>query len=237
MSYVRVKHAFSAAALRALEDPRLAGVARALLGFCQTSPGGGEVALADVGRAADLSPSEVRHVLREIGLFVEGGATVALAAPYRPFSAYLCRQARRLASALELARGPAPTGVAVEVWRGVALFNSGLYFECHEYWEDVWRSSREPERTFFHGLVQAAAGCYHLEKGNWHGAHVLMGKAIAKLRAYAPTFLGVDVERLVESLERMRTPAAAPEAIGSPRIDLVEAGSQCAPRPAPGRTE
>ncbi|MEK6556862.1 MAG: DUF309 domain-containing protein, partial [Candidatus Margulisiibacteriota bacterium] len=49
---------------------------------------------------------------------------------------------------------------------GILLFNSGLFFECHEYLEDVWRPTTGPERNFYHGIIQAAAAFYHFEKNN-----------------------------------------------------------------------
>ena len=44
--------------------------------------------------------------------------------------------------------------------RGRELFNSGLYFEAHEVWEDSWREETGDVRRTLHGLIQIAAG-YH----------------------------------------------------------------------------
>jgi hypothetical protein len=147
---------------------------------------------------------DVRRVLTDTGLFVDDAAGIALASPYRPHAAYFRRQAARLVEALHLAARPSPPDAPREVRLGAALFDAGLFFEAHEYWEDVWRAAGPPERAFYHGLVQAAAGCYHAEKGNVHGASVLLGKARAKLEAYVPRYLGVDVRALLSSLQTVR---------------------------------
>jgi predicted metal-dependent hydrolase len=160
-----------------------------------------EVLARDVDAGADA----VRSALVGTGLFnTDARGDLALASSYRPHAAYLRRQAVRLQEALRLAEQRAPADVPVSVRRGAALFNAGLFFECHEFFEDVWRASAPPARLFYHGLVQAAAGCYHAEKGNAHGAAVLLDKARAKLTGFAPRCLGVDVDGLLASLRAVR---------------------------------
>lgn len=216
-----MKHAFSDLALRALEDPSAAPAVAALRGFCQASAGEGSALLEAVSQAAGLSPEEARRALLETGLFVEVNATVALGPPYRACEAYLCRQVDRLEEAVGALRRAEPPGVPGDVWRGAVLFNAGLFFESHEYWEGVWRAAPEPDRTFYHGLVQAAAGCYHLERGNLHGARTLLSKAAVKLGPYAPAHLGVDVASLLEALDRLRA-APAPGGARGLRIAFIE---------------
>lgn len=214
MSYVRLKHTLSSIALASLADPGRAAAAPAMAAYAALSPIGDAVPAAAIARRAAMEPSRVRRALLATGLFTDGADGPALAAPYRPHAAYFHRQAARLAEALRLAERHAPPGVPLEVYRGAALFNAGLFFECHEYLEDVWRNSRPPEREFYHGLVQAAAGCYHAEKGNAHGAAVLLGKARAKLTAYGPRFLSVDVDALLTSLDPVER--AARNGFGQP---------------------
>jgi hypothetical protein len=176
-----------------------------------------------------VSARDALRLLQGTGLFEEadGARAVALAAPFRPFTPYLRRQTARLERALLALRSSPGSEVPREVWRGAVLFNAGLFFECHEYLEDVWRAAPPPERAFFHGLVQAAAGCYHLEKANIHGARTLLAKAIGKLRPSAPVHLGVDVARLVSDLGGLldavdaSPPRRPPSRAGLPTIQLV----------------
>ena len=208
MSYVKLKHALAAIALDATEHPDRAWVADALLAYAELSRDGPRVSIDALARAGGVPAAEARRTLEATGLFEAAGADergLALARPLRAFLPYLSRQSARTVAAVRLLRAPRPKTVPPEIWRGGALFNAGLFFECHEYLEDVWRATPGPEREFFHGLVQAAAGCYHLEKGNAHGARTLLGKAIAKLEPFAPTHRAVDLAAFLAGLRRVRS--------------------------------
>lgn len=206
MSYVRLKHALAEIALDVLEHPDRAALAAPLAAFGRMTRRGEPVPLAALARATGMSVGDINRLLQKTGLFgpANGTQAVALAAPLQPFTSYLRRQTARLQEALEALRSSIPPGgVPREIWRGSVLFNAGLFFECHEYLEDVWRAAPAPERAFYHGLVQVAAACYHLEKGNRHGARTLLTKALAKLEPYAPAHLGVDVAALVADFRGM----------------------------------
>lgn len=236
MSYVRLKHTLSAVALKSLADPGASPVAPAMAAYARRSEAGHAVPLETLardlaGESAGMDPDAVRRALLDTGLFVEEADGIALAPAYRPHAAYFRRQVTRLTEALRLAAGPPAPGVPLDVHRGAALFNAGLYFEAHEYWEDVWRASRPPERAFYHGLVQAAAGRYHAEKGNTHGAAVLLAKARAKLEAYVPHYLGVDVAALLGSLTEV--PRAGSAAAPPQEVPAVAGISLRPKRPRP----
>jgi hypothetical protein len=222
----------SAIALEALTEPGPSLAASAIAAYARRSAGaeprdgranGTAVPAAVLARDVGAAPDAVRRALVGTGLFASDGAgRIGVTAPYRPHAAYLHRQALRLEDALRLAARPAPADVPDAIRRGAALFNAGLFFECHEFFEDVWRASGPPERTFYHGLVQAAAGCYHAEKGNAHGAAALLDKARDKLAAYVPRYLGVDVGGLLASLGSVRDGAARGAYHGPrPAISLV----------------
>lgn len=229
MSYVKLKHTLAEIALAAIEHPDRARPAAALLAYARRSGDQGCAPVAALARAVGLAPDEVRRLLVDTGLFEsqgEGGAgCIALAAPFRPFAPYLRRQTARMAAAGQLVASPRRPGIPEEIWRAAALFNAGLFFECHEYLEDVWRAAPASERAFYHGLVQAAAGCYHLEKGNAHGARTLIQKAVAKLEPYAPAHRGVAIAAFLAGLRRVlgrvdRVPPAR-DRVALPVLDLV----------------
>jgi hypothetical protein len=77
--------------------------------------------------------------------------------------------------------------------RGVAQFNAGLYFECHDTLEDLWSGLRGPDRDFVQGLIQVSVAFYHLGNGNTEGAASLFGRALARLAGYPPRHWGMDV--------------------------------------------
>ncbi len=200
--YVRLKHTLAGLALDAISHPRRRRTASALLAYAALSRDGAAVPVEALARTADMPVRAARLALEQTRLFTpaDDGRAIVLGVPFRPDAAYFYRQVTRLGEARRLLASPRPRGVAIEIWRAVALFNAGLFFECHEYLEDTWRGAQEPDRTFYHGLIQAAAGCYHVEKGNAHGAGTLLGKAIEKLRPYAPAYLGVDVTGFIAGL-------------------------------------
>lgn len=229
MSYVKLKHTLAAISLDAIQHPDRARPAGVLSAYARRSGARGCAPAAALARLSGLPSGEVRRLLLGTGLFEsrgEGGdVCLTLAAAFRPFAAYLRRQAARTAVAEKLAAAPRRTGIPEEIWRAAALFNAGLFFECHEYLEDIWRAAPPPERAFYHGLVQAAAGCYHLEKGNVHGARTLIQKAVAKLEPYAPVHQEVMIAAFLAGLRRIlerldhSPPARAPGAL--PALDLV----------------
>lgn len=232
MSYVKLKHMLSSIALDAIAHPEDARVSDALLTYARRAGERHRVSLSALARATALSPDDLGRALGGTGLFEEPAEAdrdhISLAAPYRPFTAYLRRQAARTAVAVRLLRSTHREGIPDEIWRAAALFNAGLFFECHEYLEDVWRAAPAAEREFYHGLVQAAAGSYHLEKANIHGARTLIGKAVAKLEPYAPVHREVDVAAFVAGLRRVLArleKAPHGEGLGRaalPMLDLVE---------------
>jgi hypothetical protein len=230
MSYVRLKHALAEVALAAIAHPDHAPTAALLLAYARRSRRHPAVALTALGRDAGTAPADAARTLLGTGLFDEspGADRISLSAPFEPFVSYLRRQAARAVSAQRLLVSSRRAGLPDEIRRAAALFNAGLFFECHEYLEDIWRTAPEAERAFYHGLVQAAAGCYHMEKGNVHGTRTLLQKAMAKLEPYSPVHREVDVASLLAGLRgvvrRLDRPSAdpAPGRRARPMLPLVD---------------
>lgn len=88
-----------------------------------------------------------------------------------------------------------------ELRKGIELFNRRAYFESHEVWEEIWRSSGEPEKKFLQALIKMAAGLHlRFHRGAGRGARNLLVQALLSLENYRPTCLGVDVDRLCAEL-------------------------------------
>jgi uncharacterized protein len=88
---------------------------------------------------------------------------------------------------------------------GLNFFNAGRYFDAHEAWEDVWRSTEPgPLRCFYQGLIQAAVALLHLERGNVLGARSQLGKAIRNLEQNLSEGSAVDGEGLVQQLRTVQ---------------------------------
>ena len=84
--------------------------------------------------------------------------------------------------------------------KGVAQFNDGLFFECHDTLEEIWKGARGPSRAFFQGLIQAAVGFYHLGNGNRPGAITLLRRSLARLERYPGRYAGVELAPLRDAV-------------------------------------
>ncbi len=80
--------------------------------------------------------------------------------------------------------------------RGIELFNSREFYECHEVLEDIWRPTQGEDRFFLQALIHLAVGFYHHQQGNQIGAEKQLRKGLRKLAGYLPTFQGVDTAKL-----------------------------------------
>ena len=94
---------------------------------------------------------------------------------------------------------------------GVEVFNSGEFFESHEYFEEIWRSTNPEPRDLFQGLVQVAAAFYiWLHRGKSEPAGRMLARGVGRLRPLGVT-MGVDVPDLLERLEPWGDWLRAPE--------------------------
>ena len=97
-----------------------------------------------------------------------------------------------------------------DFWQGVAQFNSGEYYACHDTLEALWMDATEPQKTFYQGILQIAVGLYHLSNHNWRGAVILLGEGTNRLGYYQPDYAEINVEKLiVESRELLAALQAA----------------------------
>jgi hypothetical protein len=105
-------------------------------------------------------------------------------------------------------------------WRGVRLFNSRRFYDCHDAFETIWRSTTPEPRDLFQGLIQVAVGFYHyLERGKPHVALRVLNKGRRRLEPLAPVCHGIDLADLLDHVEGWRRWLEDPEG----------------PRPAPPR--
>lgn len=84
---------------------------------------------------------------------------------------------------------------------GIRLFNEQEFFACHDVFEDYWSELVGPEKTFFQGLIHAAVCLFHFEGHNLTGARKMYGSFRGYVADFAPTFVGIDVDRLMAEME------------------------------------
>ena len=95
---------------------------------------------------------------------------------------------------------------------GLARFDAGAFWHAHEAWEEAWKSDPAPHRDCWKGLIQIAAACYHLQRGNRRPVAWLLGRARHHLTTHDPVAAGspwpFERELLLELIEEVA--AAAP---------------------------
>jgi uncharacterized protein len=88
---------------------------------------------------------------------------------------------------------PAPERVR----QGIAMYNRGEYYECHEVLEDAWRAEEDDVRYLYQGILQIGVAFHHLGNANWRGAVGLLAGGIEKVSRFQPRCMGVDTGKLV----------------------------------------
>ena len=84
---------------------------------------------------------------------------------------------------------------------GIDLFNRGAFFEAHETWEEIWRSTAPEPRTLFQGLIQVAAAMHQLrDLHRDSGPRKTFAKARLNLEPYAPVACGLDLADLLAAV-------------------------------------
>jgi predicted metal-dependent hydrolase len=99
--------------------------------------------------------------------------------------------------------------IPLELRKGITQFNDGDYFTCHETIERLWLAERGDVRRMYQGIIQLAAGLHHVSGGNLKGALALIERGTAKLEAFQPRCLGIDVAGLVAQARGCRATLAS----------------------------
>lgn len=86
--------------------------------------------------------------------------------------------------------------------KGIEEFNQRLFFECHETLEEIWLEDHGNDRKFYQGIIQIAAGYFKWEQGVPAGAIKLWRTGLEKIQAYGPVHLGINLESLVEEVNK-----------------------------------
>jgi predicted metal-dependent hydrolase len=100
-------------------------------------------------------------------------------------------------------------------------FDAGRFFPAHEAWETVWKQSKgTPDEEFFKGLSQLGAGYTHYRRGNLHGTHVLIRRALSRITQNGPQHQGIDIERLTALIERHAEAVEEADKAGEPMPEI-----------------
>ena len=120
--------------------------------------------------------------------------------------------------------------------KGVAEFNAGRYFECHDTLEELWSGLRGPARDFFQGLIQVAVAQYHWSCDNHAGAESMMLRALGRFQRYPDRYCGFDLGGQRAWLDRALERVRRREEFGTPPAWTFDglAAAEDATRPGSG---
>jgi uncharacterized protein len=105
---------------------------------------------------------------------------------------------------------PKPTPFPADKWQtsedylyGIDLYNFAYWWECHEVFEGLWHAVEHTSEqgNFFQALIQVAAANLKCFLGNSAAAHNLLHSGITRLQKVPPSYLGINVSRLTETLQ------------------------------------
>lgn len=114
----------------------------------------------------------------------------------------LLQSSRRVdEAALEASCGRPLSVRAVE---GLALLNSGRYFEAHESLERAWMDEPGVEGFLYRALVQVAVAYLHIERGNYRGAVKMFLRIHNWLDPLPADCRGIDVDALRRNVQALR---------------------------------
>ena len=83
----------------------------------------------------------------------------------------------------------------------VDQFNAGLYWDCHETLEDLWRSTPYPLRHFYQAIIKIAVGLHHADRHNAKGARNKLSEGLRLLKPFTPTLLSLNTLSLAQETQ------------------------------------
>ena len=110
---------------------------------------------------------------------------------------------------------PPPTLLA-----GVAQFNAGEYWECHETLETLWRAEPRPVRDLYQGILQIGVAFHHLRHDNMPGAIKMLRRGLPRLRDLPEVCQGVRVAELARTARAIHDRVAVLEKEEAGRLDF-----------------
>jgi bacterioferritin-associated ferredoxin len=112
-----------------------------------------------------------------------------------------CRERIKALIALGQGKPPPSRPWPDEVVRALSLFNRRYYWETHEVLEALWLEETGSRRTFYQGIIQAAASLYHVLNANPRGVIKLARDSRAKLAPFSPSYEGIAIRSVLEALD------------------------------------
>lgn len=79
---------------------------------------------------------------------------------------------------------------------GIALFNQGEYYKCHDALEEAWKQDQSPARELYRGILQVGIAYYQIQRGNYRGAVKMLLRLRQWLDPLPPVCRGVNIAKV-----------------------------------------
>lgn len=89
--------------------------------------------------------------------------------------------------------------------QGIFYFNNERFWECHEVLEGVWKNCYEGEKDLVQGIILVAAALVHYQKDEDGICFSILGRALKKLSHTNGVYNNIDVDKLRQKIEEIRT--------------------------------
>lgn len=86
-----------------------------------------------------------------------------------------------------------------ELLQGIAEFNRGEFYQCHDTLEELWAAEPQPVRSLYQGILQIGVAFYHLRAQRYRPVVSLLTSGSSYLAPFAPVCMGVNVSKLLDS--------------------------------------
>ena len=83
----------------------------------------------------------------------------------------------------------------------LSLFNEQKWYEAHDAFEDIWNTVDGDERQVIQGILQVSVSQFHLSKGNFNGATILLGEGLGRIKSRTYIDFGIDLKSFCICLE------------------------------------
>jgi bacterioferritin-associated ferredoxin len=117
---------------------------------------------------------------------------------------------RQLLRAQQSSQVPAPSQLPAlprDFVYAISLFNRRYFWETHEVLENLWMNEVGRKRSFYQGIIQAAASLYHVLGANPKGVIKLAQDALPKIGLPGDNPWKIDTGPLISSLNSYKTQA------------------------------
>lgn len=120
----------------------------------------------------------------------------------RQMSKLLLEQARIFdeAALAQTCQNPLPELVL----SGLALFNQGEFYKCHDALEEAWRQETGPVRELYRGILQVGIAYFQIERGNYRGALKMLLRVRQWLAPLPDICRTVHIEQLRQDVEAVQ---------------------------------